>query len=115
MENIDFKALTAGFRKISEGFAILADFTDNLGNTADAVSAPIAEPDKPALPAKEPEKHISFEDVRGALAGKAAKGYKSEVKAILKKYGATCLSGLEAHSELFADILADAEGIGNAG
>lgn len=118
MENIDFKALSAGLMKISEGFAILADFTESIGSTADAVSALIAQPEKPALPAAEStkaQKKVTFEAVRGALAGKAAKGHKAEVKAILKKYGATCLSGLESHPELFPDIMADAEEIGNAG
>lgn len=65
------------------------------------------------LPAKEevPVKTYSKEEVRGILAGKSAKGYGKEVKALLSKYGADKLSTL--NPEHYAAVVAEAEDIGN--
>lgn len=64
------------------------------------------------LPAKEaPVKTYSKEEVRGILAGKSAKGYGKEVKALLSKYGADKLSTLSP--EHYAAVVAEAEEIGN--
>lgn len=60
---------------------------------------------------KNEEKTYSKEDVRGILAGKSAKGYGKEVKALLSKYGADKLSTLSP--EHYAAVVADAEEIGN--
>ena len=65
---------------------------------------------KSGAPKKE-EKTYSKEDVRGILAGKSAKGYGKEVKALLSKYGADKLSTLSP--EHYAAVVADAEEIGN--
>lgn len=83
------KALADGLRKISTELTRIADI----------------------LTEQEPAEEINFENVRGILAGEAAKGYKAEVKAILKKYNAACLSELESHPELFPEIMKDAEEI----
>lgn len=66
-----------------------------------------------ALPAKEeaPVKTYSKEEVRGILAGKSAKGYGKEVKALLSKYGADKLSTL--NPKHYAAVAAEAEDIGN--
>ena len=61
-------------------------------------------------PVKE-EKTYTKEEVRGILAGKSAKGYGKEVKALLSKYGADKLSTLSP--EHYVAVVADAEGIGN--
>lgn len=60
---------------------------------------------------KKEEKTYSKEDVRGILAGKSAKGYGKEVKALLSKYGADKLSTLSP--EHYAAVVVDAEEIGN--
>lgn len=60
---------------------------------------------------KKVEKTYSKEEVRGILAGKSAKGYGKEVKALLSKYGADKLSTLSP--EHYAAVVADAEEIGN--
>ena len=65
---------------------------------------------KSEAPKKE-EKTYSKEDVRGVLAGKSAKGYGKEVKALLSKYGADKLSTLSPR--YYAAVVADAEEIGN--
>lgn len=66
--------------------------------------------EKKEAPVKE-EKTYTKEEVRGVLAGKSAKGYGKEVKALLSKYGADKLSTL--NPEHYAAVIADAEGIGN--
>lgn len=86
------EALAEGLRKISTELTSIADI--------------LTKHDEPA-------EDISFDYVRGTLAGKAAKGYKAEVKAIIKKYGATCLSDLKDHPELFPEIIKDAGEIGH--
>lgn len=63
---------------------------------------------------KEPEKKIRFEDIRGMLAGKAAAGYKNDVKNLLKKHSLSCLSDIEKHPDLFPEIYEESEAIGNA-
>ena len=61
-------------------------------------------------PVKE-ETTYTKEEVRGILAGKSAKGYGKEVKALLSKYGADKLSTLSP--EHYAAVVADAEVIEN--
>lgn len=72
-------------------------------------SAAQAETPKP----KKEEPKISLETVRAALAEKSRAGFTAEVKALIAKYGATKLSGIG--SEHYAELLKDAEVIGNAG
>ena len=71
---------------------------------------PKALEEKKEAPVKE-EKTYTKEEVRGILAGKSAKGYGKEVKALLSKYGADKLSTLSP--EHYAAVVADAEEIGN--
>lgn len=78
--------------------------------TTEDLPKPKALEEKKELPAKK-EKTYTKEDVRGVLAGKSAKGYGKEVKALLSKYGADKLSTLSP--EHYAAVVADAEGIGN--
>ena len=78
--------------------------------TTEDLPKPKALEEKKEAPVKE-EKTYSKEEVRGVLAGKSAKGYGKEVKALLSKYGADKLSTL--NPEHYAAIIADAEEIGN--
>lgn len=78
--------------------------------TTEDLPKPKALEEKKELPAKE-EKTYTKEEVRGILAGKSAKGYGKEVKALLSKYSADKLSTLSP--EHYAAVVADAEGIGN--
>ena len=66
-------------------------------------------------PAKAPkkEKTLSLEDVRAVMADKSRKGYTAEVKALLTKRGVSKLSDVDAKD--YAALLAEVEGIGNAG
>ncbi len=70
-------------------------------------------PDKKAEAEKEtdtevPTEEIGFDEVRSTLAEKAANGCRQQVKELLKEYSLSCLSDIEAHPELFSEILTKA-------
>ncbi|WP_165620527.1 hypothetical protein [Streptococcus equi] len=60
---------------------------------------------------KEPAPTFTKEDVRKILVRKAAGGFKEEVKALLKAYGAESLSTLDAKH--YGAVIEEAGGIGN--
>ena len=93
------KVLIDGLKKLSQDIADIADALD-------------ASEAKPAtLP--EQEKQYTYEEVRAVLAEKARAGFRSEVKAILTSHGVKQLSDI-TDAAAFAEIMAEAEGIGNA-
>ena len=53
----------------------------------------------------------AYEEVRAILAEKSRTGFRAEVKALLTKHGVTQLSDVK-EPEVFAAIVAEAEGIG---
>lgn len=65
--------------------------------------------DTPASP-HEPE--LTLEQVRAVLADKSRKGHTAEVRALLQKYGAAKLSGIDPAN--YKALLADAEVLNNA-
>lgn len=124
MKKKDSSALADAFKKLSEAAAEIAEALNASDKKSDAVEAPAkaTATETTAKPATKPAKvetseapasDISFEDIRTALAGKAGKGYRAEVKEILSKHNASCLSDLESRPEDFAEILKEAEAIGN--
>ena len=66
------------------------------------------EPEK----AEEPAKVYTYEEVRAILAEKSRTGFRAEVKALLTAHGVKQLSDVN-DPEVYADIVAEAEGIGN--
>ncbi len=62
------------------------------------------------VPAK--EKVCTYEEVRAVLADKARNGFRTEVKALLAARGLKQLSDV-TDPDVFAAIMAEAEGIGN--
>ncbi|MDE6748564.1 MAG: rRNA biogenesis protein rrp5 [Lachnospiraceae bacterium] len=74
--------------------------------------APKEKPTKEdAVPAEEPEKEWSLEEVRMILADKSRAGHTEEVKTLISKYGAERLSDIKPAD--FAALMAEAEVIGN--
>lgn len=67
--------------------------------------------EKTVKEAPKEEKMISLEDVRAVMADKSRKGFTAEVKALLTRHGANKLSEVDAKE--YADLLAEAEVIGN--
>lgn len=61
--------------------------------------------------AKVKELDIPLEQVRMVLAKKSQSGFTTEVRDIIKKYGADKLSAVD--KRFYADILKDAEVLGN--
>lgn len=72
---------------------------------------PAAVPEKPLKKAEkskaEKQPEITLELVRGVLADKSRSGKTSEVRAIIEKYGADRLSGIDPKD--YPAVLADAE------
>ena len=58
------------------------------------------------------EPRLTLEQVRAVLADKSRKGYTAEIRALLQKYGATKLSGIDPAN--YKALLADAEGLTDA-
>ena len=103
---------------------LLLDVVNDMRSLADSIQAvcdafvsdeptetPVAVPEKSP---KEPEKaetekqpEITLEQVRGGLADKSRSGKTAEVRAIIQKYGADRLSGIDPKDYLA--VLADAE------
>lgn len=71
-------------------------------NKAQSTEAPAKKESKPEL---------KLEDVRAVLAEKSRAGHTAEVRALLKKYGATKLSEIDPAN--YEALMKDAEVIGN--
>lgn len=93
------KVLIDGLKKLSRDIADIAD----------ALGASEAYP----VPQPEPAKQYTYEEVRAVLAEKARTGFRTEVKALLTAHGVKQLSDV-TDPAMFAAIVVEAEGIGNA-
>ena len=101
---------------------LLLDVVEDLRSLAESVQAVAnamlqsdAEVETPApapAPKPEPRKVVTLEQVRAVLAEKSHDGFTADVRALLQKYGAEKLSSVDP--EKYADLLADAEVLGNA-
>lgn len=120
MKKKDAAALIAAFKDLSKSAAAVAaalEGTEKKEAQTETPAAPSTDQKttESAQPVTdEPESTIKFEDIRAVLAGKAGKGFREEVKALLSKHNASCLSELESHPEEFAELMKEAEAIGNA-
>ncbi len=122
MKKKDTTALAEAFRKLSSAAAEIAEALDSTDKKTDTAETPVKETavETTAKPAAKPVKgetaapanNVSFEDVRTILAAKAGDGFRAEVKGILTKYKASCLSDLESQPENLPAILKEAEAIG---
>lgn len=65
------------------------------------------EPQTVDAPASPNEPELTLEQVRAVLADKSRKGHTDEVRALLQKYGAAKLSGIDPAN--YKALLADAE------
>jgi len=59
-----------------------------------------------------PEPQLKLEDVRAVLADMSRKGHTAEIRALLHKYGAPKLSGIDPAN--YKALLKDVEGLENA-
>lgn len=103
--------------ELSQVIAELKECGQAMMNIAESLqeifSAPAAEPVAETAAAREPEKTeapaktFTFIEVRKLLSEKSRAGHITEVKALLKKYGADKLS--ELAKESYAAVVAEAE------
>ena len=97
--------------KVVEDMRTLSDSVQAVCNTV--VEGLSEEPPKPieAKPEQKEEPAIPLEKVRSVLAQKSQAGFTAEVRAIIQKYGASCLSEIDPKD--YKAVLADAEVLGN--
>ena len=94
---------------------LLLAVTENLRSMADSVQAvadamlqnePTVDAELKA-PAPAPKKELTLEEDRAVLGEKSRAGFTTEIKALLKKYGAPKLSGIDPKH--YAALLKDVE------
>lgn len=83
-----------------------------LNEVADWLTQVFSTRDEPAAETK-PEPVLKLEDVRAVLADMSRKGHTAEIRALLQKYGASKLSGVDQSN--YKALLADVEGLNHAG
>ena len=114
MKKKDTEAIAEALRKIGEGFTQIADALAGANSTAATTATERTDPTADSRgETTAPAESITFEELRGLLASKAAQGHRVAVKELLKSHNATCLSELESHPELFLIIKKEAEMMGN--
>lgn len=91
MEEV-YRTIAEGYEKLAAGYRALAE----QGNLTDTPEAP---KDKP----------LTIEDVRAVLSRKSDEGKTAQVKALLMKYDAGKLSGVDPLK--YADLLKEAEAL----
>ena len=87
----------------------MRSLADSIQAVADAMAG--NEPTKAVKESEPKKKEIILEEVRAKLAEKSQAGLTAEVREIIKKYGSSKLS--EIDPEHYADVLKDAEVLGN--
>ena len=95
----------------SQEMVIAAD-KKNAEKKAAATKTDSVKPEEPVPETVVPAAPITKEAVRAVLAAKSSAGFKSQVKELLGKFGATQLK--QVKPEDYAALLAEAEKIGNA-
>lgn len=93
--------LDTTIKDLRNAAAAINGIADTLAEMFSTVSAD----EDPAAPA------LTLEQVRAVLADKSRAGHTAEVRALLQKYGASRLSGVDPAS--YEALLADAEVLGN--
>ena len=94
--------LDTAIRDLRSAAATINDVADTLAEVFSTESADEA-PDA-AAPA---EPALTLEQVRAVLANKSRQGHTAEIRALLQKYGASKLSGIDPTN--YKTLLADAE------
>ncbi|MDO5151779.1 MAG: DNA ligase [Eubacteriales bacterium] len=88
-------------KELRSAAAAISDAADWLTKVFSGESQAEGTPDSP------PEPELTLEQVRAVLADKSRKGHTAEIRALLQKYGAAKLSGIDPSH--YKALLADAE------
>ena len=78
---------------VAEDLRSLADSVQAVADTM-LLNEPTVDA-KPKVPAPVPQKELTLEEVRAVLGEKSRAGFTAEIQALLKKYGAPKLSGID--------------------
>lgn len=98
--------LELAIRDLRTAAATINDVADTLAEMFSTASADEAHDDAPPA---EPE--LTLEQVRAILADKSRLGFTAQIRALLQKYGAQKLSGIDPAN--YKALVADAEVLGN--
>ena len=90
---------------VAEDLRSLADSVQAVAN-AMLTNEPTVDAE-PKMPAPVPKKELTLEEVRAVLGEKSRAGFTLEIQALLKKYGAPKLSGIDPKH--YAALLKDVE------
>lgn len=89
----------------------LQDIASSINDIANGLTGAFSGGEE-AVPAPEPEKALTLEEVRAILAEKSRDGFTAQIRDLLLKYGAKKLSEIDPAS--YKALVADAEVLGNA-
>jgi len=88
----------------------MRSLADSIQAVADAMMESESDTDTEVVVSEAP--NITEQQVRDVLVRKSQDGYKEECRALIVKYGATNVTNLDPQH--YADVLREAEAIGNA-
>lgn len=101
----DMRSLAESIQAVCDAF--VSDEPAETSQTETPAAAPKESPNKPEKADAVKQTEITLEQVRGVLADKSRSGKTAEVRAIIQKYGADRLSGIDPKD--YPAVLADAE------
>ena len=97
--------MAATIEELHNAAAVITDVANWLTEMfSTTVSVDEAQESEPVSP---PEPALTLEQVRAVLADKSRQGHTAEIRALLQKYGASKLSGIDPTN--YKALLADAE------
>lgn len=97
--------MAATIKELHNAAAVITDVANWLTEMfSTTVSVDEAQESEPVFP---PEPALTLEQVRAVLADKSRQGHTAEIRALLQKYGASKLSGIDPTN--YKALLADAE------
>ena len=102
------KDLRSAAATINEVANTLAEMFSNTADEAPDAAVPADEAPDAAVPA---EPRLTLQQVRAVLADKSRKGHTAEIRALLQKYGAVKLSGIDPAN--YKALVAEAEVLGD--
>lgn len=101
----DMRSLADSIQAVCD--AIASDGPADMSQAETSAATSTEPPQKAAKVKAEKQPEITLEQVRGILADKSRSGMTAEVRAIIQKYGADRLSGIDPKD--YPAVLADAE------
>lgn len=98
-----YKTIAEGYEQLAAAFRSLASAEDQQNKEVATVATPVA------VQESQPEKEITFEDLKDVLGALSLNGKREQVKALLLKYDSGKLSGVK--KEDYPSLMADARAL----